>query len=342
MNTEASPLVSVLTPLYNAAPYLRECIESVLDQTYSNWECILVNNCSTDGSADIAQQYAASDSRIRVVNNEYFLRIVENHNKAICEMSPDSKYCKFVFADDWLYPTCIEEMVRLAEHNRSVGLVGAYTMDGRAVLWHGPPYPSHRVSGRQVCQDFLLGGQYIFGPMTSLLVRCDLIRKRAPFFDPRTLHADTAACLDLLQESDYGYIHQVLSYNRPPVHSTGTFAEFYDSVLLGNVVVFLKYGPIFLTQAEYQRRWKQIRWKYHRVLANNVLRLRSKRFWSYHTETLAAFGGRIEPTALLSNLVIEVGSRLLHPFDSSSKASRWWVRALDRLTSPSDRAESLP
>ena len=76
------PLVSVVTPVYNGAAYLRECIESVLRQTYSNWEYIIVNNCSTDATQEIVEEYAKKDSRIRVHNNDVFLAIIANHNKA--------------------------------------------------------------------------------------------------------------------------------------------------------------------------------------------------------------------------------------------------------------------
>ncbi len=115
MKTELQPLVSMLTPVYNGAEHLAECIESVLRQTHTNWDDTIVNNCSTDESLAIAQKYAAKNPRIRVVSNERFLRIIENHNHTIRQISPESKYCKFVFADDWLFPTCVEEMVRVAE-----------------------------------------------------------------------------------------------------------------------------------------------------------------------------------------------------------------------------------
>ena len=54
------PLVNVVTPVYNGAEFIRECIESVLAQTYSNWEYIIVDNCSTDGTPDIAREYQAA------------------------------------------------------------------------------------------------------------------------------------------------------------------------------------------------------------------------------------------------------------------------------------------
>ena len=64
MATAAQPFLSVVTPFYNTQAYLKECIESVLGQSYRNFEYILVDNCSNDGSLDIAEYYAKRDSRI--------------------------------------------------------------------------------------------------------------------------------------------------------------------------------------------------------------------------------------------------------------------------------------
>src|SRR5262245_33791133 len=124
------PLVSVVTPVYNAAEYLQECIESVRAQTYQNWDYTIVDNCSTDGSAAIARRYAAMDSRIRVCRNAHFLPAIPNHNAALREISTASKYCKVVFGDDWLFPECLQRMVVVAEAHPSVGIVGAYCLEG--------------------------------------------------------------------------------------------------------------------------------------------------------------------------------------------------------------------
>ena len=111
MNPQVQPLVSVLTPVYNGERYLVECIESVLAQTYQNWEYIIVNNCSTDRTLEIAEKFAAQDKRIRIHNNETFVGCDANGNIAFRQISLDSKYCKVVHADDWLYPECIMRMV---------------------------------------------------------------------------------------------------------------------------------------------------------------------------------------------------------------------------------------
>jgi glycosyltransferase involved in cell wall biosynthesis len=330
MRTVQEPLVSVFTPVYNGADHLAECIESVLAQTYANWDYTVVNNCSTDDSLAIAQKYAARDPRIRIVNNDHFLRIVENHNETVRQISPKSKYCKCVFADDWLYPTCIEEMVRVAEQHSSIGLVGAYTMDGQAVCWQGPSYPADCISGREVCRDRLLGGEYVFGTMTSLLVRCDLVRKRATFFNELNLHGDLETCFDVLQESDFGFVHQVLSFSRPREQSAGSFASNFNTPRLADFTAFLKYAPTLLNQAEYGKRWKEVRRRYYRVLAHNVLRIRPKQFWQYHQESLATYGSRIDPWLLLSAVVVEVVSQLSHPLTAFSRGRRWWSSKVRR------------
>ena len=63
MDSDRQPLVSIITPMYNEAANVAECIDSVLGQTYQNWEYIIVDNCSADGSAKIAQTYAEKDQR---------------------------------------------------------------------------------------------------------------------------------------------------------------------------------------------------------------------------------------------------------------------------------------
>jgi glycosyltransferase involved in cell wall biosynthesis len=78
MASGAYPLVSVVTPVYNGEAYLRECVESVLSQTYTNWDYTIVNNCSTDGTLGIAEEYARRDSRIRVLSNETLVRVFQN------------------------------------------------------------------------------------------------------------------------------------------------------------------------------------------------------------------------------------------------------------------------
>src|SRR5262245_34009099 len=191
MNTTSQPLVSIVTPVYNEAEYLAECVESVLAQTYQNWDYTIVDNCSTDGSVDIARRYAAQDQRIRILENQRFLRAIPNFNGALRQIAPASKYCKVVLGDDWIFPECLERMVAVAEAHPSVGIVGAYALEGGQVRWTGLPYPSTLVCGREICRKHFLDKLYVFGSQTSVLYRADLVRSHDPFYTEANIHADT-------------------------------------------------------------------------------------------------------------------------------------------------------
>src|ERR1700730_8463005 len=193
MSTSRHPLVSIVTPVYNGEPYLRECIESVLAQTYDNWEYIVVDNCSQDATPQILEEFAARDKRIRVFRNDTLLPIIANHNKAFGLISADSRYCKVVSADDWLLPECVARMVELAEKHPSVGIVGAYQLSGGSDRWyvrnHGLAYSKTVIPGREICRLQLLGKLSVFGNPTSDLYRADPVRSSAAFFPNDTAEA---------------------------------------------------------------------------------------------------------------------------------------------------------
>ena len=73
-------MVSVIMPVYNGEKYLKQSIESVIQQTYKDWELIIVNDCSTDNSRNIMQSYADTDSRIRIVDNGSNLKLPRSLN----------------------------------------------------------------------------------------------------------------------------------------------------------------------------------------------------------------------------------------------------------------------
>lgn len=77
-----------------------------------------------------------------MVNNQQFVGVIENHNIAFRHIAANSTYTKVVSADDWLYPGCIEAMVRLAERNPSVGIVQSYVTNVNGIRWNGCPKAS--------------------------------------------------------------------------------------------------------------------------------------------------------------------------------------------------------
>ena len=313
------PLVSVLTPVFNGERYLRECIESVLAQTYTSWEYVIVDNCSTDGSGRIAREYAERDPRIRVITNDHHVGVIQNHNIAFRQTSPEAKYCKVVQADDRLFPRCLEEMVAVAEAHPSVAIVSSYVLHGRRVEMDGLPWPSTIVPGRDICRWSLLGNGYVFGSPTSLLIRADFVRRRPAFFDESTIHADEEVCYEILREADFGFVHQVLTFTR--IHdedlTMSSYSRRLNTYLAGNIRVLQRYGSLYLDPDEYADRFAARLDKYYLYLANNLFG-RDAAFWSYHLRALEGLGlplnrWKLAVTALTGTLkTVSCPDKLVH------------------------------
>ena len=282
--------VSVVTPFFNTARFLPECIESVLAQTHSHFEYLLVDNQSTDGSAAIAARYAARDSRVRVIRNRDFVSQISNYNGALRHISPDARYVKMVQADDFIFPECVERLLAVAEDNPRVAIVSSYFLMGSALCGSGIEWPSEVLSGRDACRLQLLDKRFIFGSPTTLLYRADLVAGRQPFFDEASLHDDTDLCYEVLADNDFGFVHQILSFTR--VGNSGVLSENegYNWRILNSYLELRKYGPGFLSEAELADALRPVRGEYMRVLGEARALGREDGFWNYHRRGLATIG----------------------------------------------------
>ena len=313
MQLRSQPLVSVVTPVYNTDRYLPECIESVLSQTYTHWEYIIANNCSTDCTLDIAEAFGARDPRIRIHNNAQFVDIITNHNLALRLISPDSKYCKIVSADDWLFPDCIRQMVELAEANPTVGIVAAYQISGERINNVGLSYPTTMVSGRDMCRRSLLGGPYVFGAPTSLLYRSDLVRSVESFYPNLSPHADTAACYEYLQRCDFGFVHQILSYERVHTGQTSDRSRTINYYIAEHLRYLVEYGPRYLSAAELDKRIQEHMDIYYKFLGKSVFQRKKKEFWEYHESQLQQWGHPLSRVRLIKTLILQILNSVLNP-----------------------------
>ena len=111
---------SVIIPLYNKAPYVRKTIESVLGQTFSDYELIIIDNGSTDGSSEIVAGF--SDPRIRIVRLEENVGVSNARNTGVALST--APYITFLDADDWWEPTFLKEMAGLIERHPNAGIYG--------------------------------------------------------------------------------------------------------------------------------------------------------------------------------------------------------------------------
>ena len=328
----ARALVSVVTPVYNGERFLRECIESVLAQTYEHWEYILVDNCSTDRTLAIAEEYAARDPRIRVHTNREFVRAIPNHNIALRRISPESRYCKPLGADDWLFPDCLAQMVALADAHPSVAVVGAYALYGlpdAPIAWTGLPYPSTVVAGAEACRLRLRGGPYVFGTPTAVLYRSDIVRGRDPFYNEANFHADSEVCFDVLERHDFGFVHQVLTYRRMQDGSLTTRSQDLNTYLPGVLLELVRYGPKYLAPAELEERIRAHLRDYYRYLGKQVYRRRGRDLWRYHRDKLADLGFPMRRTRVTAAALGIALDALLNPKATAEAALRKlrWARS---------------
>jgi glycosyltransferase involved in cell wall biosynthesis len=155
------PTVSVLVTSYNREAYIGACIESVLCQTFADFELLVVDDCSKDATVDIARDYEKRDHRVRVIRNDGNLGQFENRNYAAAIAR--GELLKFHDSDDLMYPHCLDVMVSMlrGEPQAGFGLSAGQ-------VWPGGPCPM-LLSPRMAYQrEFFGGGLFMCGPAGAI------------------------------------------------------------------------------------------------------------------------------------------------------------------------------
>ena len=316
MNAEpatAQPLITIVTPFYNTARYLEQCIGSVLAQSYGNFEYILADNCSTDGSLDIARRYAEQDRRIRLMTHTEFVAQMPNYNRALRYVSPDSRYVKIVQADDWLEPHCMAEMVQLAQAHPSVGVVSGCFIAGDIIGGYGLTFERNVFSGAEACRTRLTTGGTYFGSQTVLMYRADVVRGRDPFYSETDFNADTHSCFEVLEHCDFARVPQILMHLRRQAQTiSGGLQRFYPQPLTQYLLV-RKYGSRYLEPKQLAHALATTRSRYLMLLARAWLNRADDSFWEFHRHGLASVGERIRPGAVAAAVLRIAIDKLFNP-----------------------------
>lgn len=116
------PLVSIIMGAYNCEKTIADCIESIIKQTYENWEFIICDDCSNDNTLQIIKEYQRKDERILLIQNEKNLRLAASLNK--CLSLAKGEYIARMDADDESLPERIEKQVKYLEENKKIDVVG--------------------------------------------------------------------------------------------------------------------------------------------------------------------------------------------------------------------------
>ncbi len=214
------PRVSIVLPVYNAAPFLEQCIDSILTQSFRDFELIIVNDGSVDQSLEIMHRYARDDNRIVVVDLEKNIGLVAvlNGTVALCK----GEYIARFDADDWSVPERIATQVEFLDENTSVGIVGSWIelFEGKSEIWH------YRRENDFIKLMLLFKTNGF--PHNSILLRKSILQRFS--YDPSFKYIeDTALWVKIMLECpevSFANIPKVLSYYR--ITDTQVSAKYRD------------------------------------------------------------------------------------------------------------------
>lgn len=192
-----APLVTLIIPVYNAAEYLKECLDSVQAQTYPNFEALLVNDGSTDSSADICRGYAETDSRFVLIDKPN-TGVSDSRNHAL-ELAR-GKYLQFLDSDDWLTPDATEALVHAAEcTGADLVLAHFYRVVGGRMAQRGHIKKEQVLTRQEFAAEMMKApANYYYGVLWNKLYRRSIIEANRLRFP-----TDVSWCEDFLFNLTY-------------------------------------------------------------------------------------------------------------------------------------------
>jgi glycosyltransferase involved in cell wall biosynthesis len=179
-------LVSIIIPAYNAERFISETINSVLNQTYTNWELIIINDGSTDKTLDIIQRFSANDNRISYItkNNS---GVSDTRNKGI--EAAKGEYIAFLDADDVWMQNNLEKKIEVLKKDPSVDFVYSNMMQADQNLQNATPAPAGK--DENIFENLLLwNGEVIPGPCSNIVIKRKCVEAGIRFEPALTTIAD--------------------------------------------------------------------------------------------------------------------------------------------------------
>ena len=215
-------MLSVIVPIYNVRPYLRQCIESICDQSYRDLEIILVDDGSCDGSSEICDQYKTMDDRIVVLHKEN--EGLVKARKSGLQISR-GEYIAYVDGDDWIEPEMFERLYStMAENNADIVMCGHYIDTGNISkeAYHDVPdgYYGKKQLIEQIYPEMIVGREFfdwkIYPALWDKLFKRECIMPYQMEVDDRLRMGEDAACTypALLNADNIYILHECLYHYR--------------------------------------------------------------------------------------------------------------------------------
>ena len=194
--------ILVFVPTYNSEKYLRECLDSVLHQTFQDWECVISDDASTDKSVEIAREYEKKDSRFKVLTHEKNVGAANNWNRA-----KENNNCfatKILCADDYLMVDALKEQLNILKRNKTAIVFSERYIifpNGKKLHPRLPKYASN-ISFNDAFKYYINLGRNIFGEPVTALFRTDLFVKSEGFYPKFEYSLDTSGYMAIARGHD--------------------------------------------------------------------------------------------------------------------------------------------
>lgn len=171
-----NPTVSIIVPIYNAEKYLNRCIDSILNQEYTDFELILANDGSKDSSGQICDEYAAKDGRVRVIHKENS-GVSDTRNQAI-DLATGT-YLQFLDSDDWITPDATKLLVRAAaEYSCDFVIADFYRVVGERLSHKGDIEEDGVMTQEEFAAHMMENpADFYYGVLWNKLYRRDIIEE---------------------------------------------------------------------------------------------------------------------------------------------------------------------
>lgn len=324
--------IEIAIPVYNGGPFLAECLQSLLDQTHRQWNAVVVNNCSTDDTGEVAEEFSRRDGRIRVVHCADFLGQSENYNRAISQLTGQTDYIKLLEADNWMMPDCLERTLEVAEKNPQVGVVGSYWLRGLYVGGSGLPYSAKVLTGAEVCRLFFRHNVYLLGTPSTLLFRRKALLAEATWFRPGLYYDDMELCVRILRHWRFGYVHQVLAFIRDDNNGLYSTVRQQDDEKALRYFLAREYGGEWFEPDELRGIQRSCRREYFERLGVALLVGRNDAYWDLHRRLWRCHGSQLRKMDFIVPIMCALLKRALNPLTT---VSNWQRRRFRREHQPS-------
>lgn len=231
--------ITIIVPVYNAAKYIKQCLDSIINQTFTDFECVCINDGSTDDSLKILKEYESKDKRFILISQE---NKGASFARNIALRQTKAEYITFIDADDWVESNYLETLFRTAVNDAADVVRASYQMyyNQDNIYEHARIRKIHKIYNMNSSIEKIIKG-YAGTFVCSKLIRTKLIQdNQIYFYEGKTSEDNTFMALVFLYADKIVFIKDEIYYYRKQISSVTSNSEKIDIDALHNFIILTK------------------------------------------------------------------------------------------------------